>query len=191
MCHLQMLWSEGDIGIQPLGAVMAFQDLEVVHVVAMDQQRCIGKGNDLPWHISADLKHFKEITQGGVVVMGRKTLESMGRALPKRVNWVITRDPEWSFAGTKVAHSIEEALRQAVADVKASAKPDTVFIIGGGEIFKQTMQMTDRLELTHIELDVQGDAYYPEIPADFKKVASAQHIDDKSGIAFEFATYQK
>ena len=86
---------------------MSFQNLEVVHVVAMDQQRCIGQGNQLPWHISADLKHFKEITQGGVVVMGRKTLESMGRTLPKRVNWVITRDPNWAFEGTKVAHSID------------------------------------------------------------------------------------
>lgn len=170
---------------------MAFQDLEVVHVVAMDQKRCIGKGNDLPWHISADLKHFKEITQGGVVVMGRKTLESMGRTLPKRVNWVITRDPAWQFEGTKVAYNIEDALTQAVADVKASEKPNTVFIIGGGEIFKQTIEIADRLELTHVELDVDGDAHYPEIPNTFNKVASEQHIDDKSGIAFEFATYRK
>ena len=81
---------------------MSFQDLEVVHVVAMDQQRCIGKDNDLPWHISADLKHFKKITQGGVIVMGRKTLESMGRALPKRVNWVITRDADWSLKALKL-----------------------------------------------------------------------------------------
>ena len=170
---------------------MTFQNLEVVHVVAMDQQRCIGKNNDLPWHISADLKHFKEITQGGVVVMGRKTLESMGRTLPRRVNWVITRDSNWSFEGTKVAYSIEDALAQAVADVKASEKPESIFVIGGGEIFKQTMNIADRLELTHVELDVQGDAYYPEIPAEFKKVASEQHIDDKTGIAFEFATYRK
>ena len=170
---------------------MTFQNLEVVHVVAMDQQRCIGKANDLPWHISADLKHFKAITQGGVVVMGRKTLESMGRTLPKRVNWVITRDHNWSFEGTKVAYSIEDALTQAVADVQASEKPSSIFIIGGGEIFQQTLNITDRLELTHVELDVQGDAYYPEIPAEFKKVATEQHIDDKTGIAFEFATYRK
>ncbi|MDM1302998.1 dihydrofolate reductase [Acinetobacter indicus] len=170
---------------------MAFQGLEVVHVVAMDQQHCIGKANDLPWHISADLKHFKEITQGGVVVMGRKTLESMGRALPKRVNWVITRDPNWAFEGTKVAYSIEEALTQAVADVQASEKPDSIFIIGGGEIFKQTMDIADRLELTHVELDVQGDAHYPEIPAAFQKVSAEQHLDDKTGIAFEFASYRK
>ncbi|NWK73491.1 dihydrofolate reductase [Acinetobacter sp. SwsAc6] len=170
---------------------MAFQNLEVVHVVAMDQQRCIGKGNDLPWHISADLKHFKEITQGGVVVMGRKTLESMGRTLPKRVNWVITRDQNWQFEGTKVAYSIEDALKHAVTDVEVSEKPNTIFIIGGGEIFKQTLDIADRLELTHVELDVQGDAHYPAIPSDFNKVASEQHIDDKTGIAFEFATYRK
>lgn len=123
--------------------------------------------------------------------MGRKTLESMGRALPKRVNWVITRDTDWSFEGTKVAHTIEDALNQAVADVKASEKPESIYIIGGGEIFKQTMSIADRLELTHVELDVQGHAFYPEIPAEFKKVFSEQHIDDKTGIAFEFATYRK
>lgn len=170
---------------------MSFQNLEVVHVVAMDQKHCIGKGNDLPWHISADLKHFKDITQGGVVLMGRKTLESMGRTLPKRVNWVITRDLDWHFDGTKVAYSIEDALTQAVADVQDSEKPSTLFIIGGGEIFKQTLSIADRLELTHVELDVQGDAHYPDIPAEFKKIASEQHIDDKTGIAFEFATYRK
>lgn len=170
---------------------MTFKNLEIVHVVAMDQQRCIGKGNDLPWHIPADLKHFKEITQGGVVVMGRKTLESMGRALPKRVNWVITRDPNWSFEGVKTATSIEQALTLAIADVQASEKPETLFIIGGGEIFTQTIAIADRLELTHVELNVQGDAHYPEIPNEFKKIASEQHIDDKTGIAFEFATYQK
>ena len=123
---------------------MAFQNLEVVHVVAMDQQHCIGKGNDLPWHISADLKHFKAITQGGVVIMGRKTLESMGRTLPKRVNWVITRDTSWTFDGTKVAYSIKEALAQAVSDVKEKKKPNSIFIIGGGEFFKRTIDMGNR-----------------------------------------------
>ena len=170
---------------------MSYKNFEIVHVVAMDQQRCIGKGNDLPWHISADLKHFKAITQGGVVVMGRKTLESMGRALPKRVNWVITRDPNWNFEGVKVAHSIEEALEHAIVDVKASEKPESIFIIGGGEIFKQTLHIADRLELTHVQLDVQGDAHYPEIPDEFKKIASESQLDEKTAITFEFATYQK
>ena len=170
---------------------MAFQNLEVVHVVAMDNQRCIGKDNDLPWHISADLKHFKEITQGGVIILGRKNFDSIGRPLPKRVNWVITRNHNWNFDGVKVAHSIEEALEKSIPDVQASEKPNTIFIIGGGEIFKQTINIVDRLELTHVDLNVEGDIFYPKIPNDFVKIASEQHIDDKTGIAFEFATYRK
>lgn len=169
---------------------MTWQNTEIVHVVAMDKHHCIGKGNALPWHISADLKHFKAITQGGVVIMGRKTLESMGRALPNRVNWVITRDPAWQFDGVKVAHSIEEALNGALTDVQQAEKA-SLFIIGGGEIFKQTLTIADRLELTHVELDVQGDAHYPEIPEGFRKISSEPHTDEKTGIAFEFATYQK
>lgn len=169
---------------------MAWQDIEVVHVVAMDKNNCIGKGNALPWHISADLKHFKAITQGGVVIMGRKTLESMGRALPNRVNWVITSDPSWQFEGVKVAHSIEDALNEALTDVQHSEKA-SLFIIGGGEIFTQTLNIADRLELTHVDLDVQGDAHYPKISEDFQKVNSEHHQDEKSLVKFEFATYQK
>lgn len=169
---------------------MAWQGIEVVHVVAMDKNNCIGKGNALPWHISADLKHFKAITQGGVVIMGRKTLESMGRALPNRVNWVITRDPSWQFEGVKVAHSIEDALNEALTDVQHSEKA-SLFIIGGGEIFTQTLNIADRLELTHVDLDVQGDAHYPKISEDFQKVNSEHHQDEKSLFKFEFATYQK
>ncbi|ATU46367.1 dihydrofolate reductase [Acinetobacter junii] len=169
---------------------MAWQGIEVVHVVAMDKNNCIGKGNALPWHISADLKHFKAITQGGVVIMGRKTLESMGRALPNRVNWVITRDPSWQFEGVKVAHSIEDALNEALTDVQHSEKA-SLFIIGGGEIFTQTLNIADRLELTHVDLDVQGDAHYPKISEDFQKVNSEHHQDEKSLVKFEFATYQK
>ena len=169
---------------------MAWQGIEVVHVVAMDKNNCIGKGNTLPWHISADLKHFKAITQGGVVIMGRKTLESMGRALPNRVNWVITRDPSWQFEGVKVAHSIEDALNEALTDVQHSEKA-SLFIIGGGEIFTQTLNIADRLELTHVDLDVQGDAHYPKISEDFQKVNSEHHQDEKSLVKFEFATYQK
>ncbi|MEW7104967.1 dihydrofolate reductase [Acinetobacter baumannii] len=169
---------------------MAWQNVEVVHVVAMDKNHCIGKGNALPWHISADLKHFKEITQGGVVIMGRKTLESMGRALPNRVNWVITRDINWHFDGVKIAYSIEDALNAALEDAKNTEK-QALFIIGGGEIFKQTLSIADRLELTHVDLDVQGDAHYPTIPSKFHKTASEQQVDEKSGTSFEFATYKK
>ena len=107
------------------------------------------------------------------------------------MNWVITRDQNWTFDSVKTAPSIEDALEQAIPDVLASEKPESIFIIGGGEIFKQTIHFADRLELTHVDLNVDGDVFYPSIPAEFKKVASESHIDDKTAIAFEFATYRK
>lgn len=171
---------------------MSFQGIEIVHVVAMDRQHCIGKNNSLPWHIPEDLKHFKEITQGGVVVMGRKTLESMGRRLPKRVNWVITRDQEWQFDDVHVGYSIDDVLSKAINDAKDSEKPNSIFIIGGGEIFKQTLDIADRLELTHVGFTVEdGEAFYPALPDRFKKVASTTHFNADAQIEFEFATYKK
>lgn len=167
------------------------QNIQLVQVVAFDCKHCIGKDNQLAWHIPEDLKHFKEITTGGVIVMGRKTFESMGRALPNRVNWVITRDKNWSADGVKVAHSLEDALVQASQDVKSSANPDKLFIIGGGEIFKQTLSMMDCLEITRIDLDVGGDAFYPAIPDDFTLVASEQGISEKTGTKFVFECYRK
>mgnify|MGYP003399239706 CR=1 FL=1 len=169
---------------------MAFENIEVVHVVACDQNNCIGKGNALPWHISEDLQHFKRITQGGIVIMGRKTYESMGRALPNRINWVITRDSSWSADGVKVAHSIEEALKNAAQDLKHVEK-QSLFIIGGGEIFTQTLSIADRLEITHVQLDVQGDAHYPSITDDFVLTEYSDHISEKNAIGFRFAQYLK
>ena len=169
---------------------MAYNGIEIVHVVAMDQQRCIGVDNQLPWHLSDDLKHFKRITQGGVVLMGRKTYDSMGRALPNRINWVLTRDESWQKDGLKVAHDLDHILHQACNDLKQQGH-SSLFIIGGAEIFKQTMDIADRLELTHVNLDVQGDTFYPAIPADFIAVQRQPMQDEKTGTTFEFVTYQR
>lgn len=167
---------------------MAFNNIEVVHVVAFDQQQCIGKGNQLPWHISEDLQHFKRITQGGIVIMGRRTFESIGRPLPHRVNWVVTRDRTWTAEGIKVAHSIDSALEQACFDLEQIEK-QSLFIIGGGQIFTQTLAITDRLEITHIDLDVQGDAFYPVIGDEFVLTEYHDHVSEKDAIAFRFAQY--
>ncbi|XID74296.1 dihydrofolate reductase [Alkanindiges sp. WGS2144] len=167
---------------------MSWNNIELVHVVAMDEQRCIGVDNQLPWHLSDDLKHFKRITQGGVIVMGRKTYDSMGRALPNRINWVLTRDESWQVDGVKVAHSLEEILNKACDDVR-QLEQTSLFIIGGAEIFKQSIPFTDRLELTHVALDVQGDTFYPTIPADFKATQRSPMQDEKTGTVFEFVTY--
>lgn len=167
---------------------MAFNHIEVVHVVACDQQGCIGKDNQLAWHISEDLQHFKAITQDGIVIMGRKTFESMGRALPNRINWVISRDPAWHAPGVKVAHSIQDALLQASLELDQVAK-QSLFIIGGGEIFKQTLDIADRLEVTHVQLAVQGDAFYPSIPEQFRLTHYQDLISAKNEIGFRFAQY--
>ncbi|KAA8734517.1 dihydrofolate reductase [Acinetobacter qingfengensis] len=167
---------------------MAFNNIEVVHVVAFDQHYCIGKNNQMAWHISEDFKHFKEITQGGIIIMGRKTFESIGRPLPNRINWVITHDHQWQHDGVKVAHSIEDALQEASFDLDEVEK-QSLFIIGGGEIFTQTLAITDRLEITHVDLNIQGDAFYPAISKEFVLTQFSDHISEKTQIAFRFAQY--
>jgi dihydrofolate reductase len=168
---------------------MAYQGIEIVHVVAMDTKNCIGVNNQLPWHLPDDLKHFKQITQGGVIVMGRKTYDSMGRALPNRVNWVLTRDHTWTANKVKVAHDLNALLDMAIVDVKALGQT-SLFIIGGAEIFKQTLPFSDRLEITHVVLDVNGDTFYPAIPQDFIVESRQAAQDSNSQTRFEFVRYQ-
>lgn len=168
---------------------MSFQNIEVVHVVACDRQRCIGKNNQLPWHIPEDLQHFKRITEHGIVIMGRKTFESMGRPLPRRINWVVTRDTQWQAEGVRVAHTIGDALQQAVWDLEIVEKP-SLFVIGGGELFAQTLTLADRLEITHIDLDVQGDVFYPDIPDEFEVNQQSAH-QTPEGIGYRFVQYTR
>lgn len=164
------------------------QNIKLIHVVAIDRANCIGKDNQLAWHIPEDLQHFKAITDGGVIVMGRKTFESIGRALPNRINWVISKDKNWTADGVKVANSLEQAIEHACIDVKKSQQPTCLFIIGGGEIFKQTLELADRLEVSHIELEVQGDTFYPAITPDFCAVDTKQGVSSE-GIAYRFVRY--
>lgn len=166
------------------------KNIELVHVVAFDKNHCIGKDNQLAWHIPEDLKHFKDITSGGVIIMGRKTFESMGRVLPNRINWVITRDKNWSADGVKIAYSLESALELASQDIINSDKKQ-LFIIGGGEIFKQTLPIMDRLEITRVDLDVQGDAFYPSIPSEFTLTHNEHGTSAKSSVDYIFETYRQ
>ena len=174
---------------------MSYTNVEVAQVVAISQNHAIGKNNELPWHISADLKHFKQLTDGGIVIMGRKTFESMGsKPLPNRTNFVITTnfDYQADFDNVIIFHNLDDALTQAssLAHGKALA---TIWIIGGEKVFEQAMLFTDRLEITHVDTVIDGaDAFYPAIPNDFVKTnASEKMRDEKSDLAFEFVTYQK
>ncbi len=125
-------------------------------IVAMAQNRVIGKQNQLPWHLPADLKHFKDVTMGKPILMGRKTYDSIGRALPGRCNVIITRDNSLSAPGCIVANSIETALTSV-------AYEDEVFVIGGAALFQQMLDRIQRFYFTIIHEDIDGDVSFPEI----------------------------
>jgi len=124
-------------------------------IVAMSINRVIGRSQKLPWHLPEDLRRFKQITSGHPVVMGRKTFESIGKPLPGRTNIVVSRDKNLTLPGTKVVHSIHDALSPY------DGTQEEVFILGGGEIFEQTLDRADKLYLTLIEEEVEGDTTFP------------------------------
>lgn len=166
------------------------EDIKLVHVVAMSQNRAIGKDNQLLWHIPDDLQHFKRITQGGVIVMGRKTFESLPRLLPNRTHIVITRQPI-KYEGVVMAHSLQDAILLAKAYAHAKQQ-NKIFIIGGGEIYHQSLDMVDVLEITEVDTVIKADAFYPDIDEKFIKTDETETFYcDKSGLGFRFCTWQK
>ncbi|MBD8068077.1 dihydrofolate reductase [Bacillus sp. PS06] len=155
-------------------------------LVAIDKNRLIGKDNDLPWHLPADLAYFKQVTMGHSIVMGRKTYESIGRPLPGRENIVITRDESYSIEGCKVIHSIDEILQLNSADQE-------LFVIGGSEIFKGILPFADKLYLTEIDEEFEGDTYFPEIHFEDWELDSKEKgvKDEKNPYDYYFCVYKK
>jgi dihydrofolate reductase len=125
-------------------------------IVAMSENRVIGRNNQLPWHLPRDLQHFKRTTLHHTVIMGRKTFESMGKPLPQRRNIVITRDRTYRAAGIEIAHGLDEA-------ISLCKNEDEIFIAGGAEIFRQALHGADRMYLTLIHAKIEGDVYFPEV----------------------------
>ncbi|MDR4952034.1 dihydrofolate reductase [Chryseobacterium sp. ES2] len=156
-------------------------------VVAMGEKNEIGFENQLLWHLPKDLKHFKDITSGHPVIMGRKTYESIGKALPNRTNIVVSRKKDWFEEGILIVGSIKEALKFA------KKIDEEVFVIGGGNIYEQTMDMVDRLEVTLVKADLQADTFFPKIdPKIWKKTNEICHEkDEKNGYDFCFQTFEK
>lgn len=155
-------------------------------VVAMARNRAIGLDNQLLWHIAEDMKFFKSLTSGGTVVMGRKTYDSIGRPLPNRRNIVITRNADFRAEGVEVVSSIEAATKLAELDEK-------VFIIGGGEIYRQAIDLVDTLYVTLVDRDYEADTFFPTI--DEKKWSVDSRLDYERGAKFEypfsFITFRK
>lgn len=133
-------------------------------IVAIAKNRAIGKDNKLLWHIPNDLRRFKEITTGHTVIMGRKTYESIGRPLPDRINIIITRNNDYKADGCVTCKSLEEAIEFAKEN-----QENEVFIIGGGEIYSQAINLADKLYLTLVEGNFEADTYFPDY-SDFKKI---------------------
>ena len=157
-------------------------------IAAIGKNNELGKGNTLLWSLPADMKHFKEITYLHPVVMGRKTYESIGRPLPNRRNIVISRDIKYKKEGVEVVQSLAEAL-----DLFSNSDEE-IFIIGGGELYKQTIEIADKLYITHIDASFpDADTFFPEIiPIVFLETSREEHKkDDKNPYDYAFATYTK
>jgi dihydrofolate reductase len=155
-------------------------------IVAMDKKGVIGLEGVLPWRLSADLKHFKAITMGKPLVMGRKTHESIGRSLPGRKNIVLSHAKDFDAEGCTIVHSLDDAF-QAAGDV------DEVMIMGGSGIYDQSLARADRLYLTEVHADVSGDVYFPEFnKGEWLEIEREEHsADEKNNFDYSFVILER
>lgn len=145
-------------------------------LVAMARNRVIGQNNKLPWHLPADLKHFKVLTMGQVIVMGRKTYESIGKPLPGRSNIIITRQAGYAVPGATVVTSIDDAL---LTCEETSSINGENFIIGGETLYRQTLKICQRMYITEIQRDFEGDVFFPEFdPDEWEETQRDKHISE-------------
>lgn len=153
-------------------------------IVATDAQRGIGINNTLPWKLPEDLAHFKRTTTGHPIIMGRKTFDSIGRPLPNRRNIVVTRNGQWAHEGVEAVASLEAAL--ALLDGAEG------FVIGGAEIYQQSLPLADRLIITQIAHTFDCDAFFPALDADtWQETARDEHVSDASGLHYAFVTLRR
>lgn len=157
-------------------------------IAALDRNNGIGRDNTMPWHLPDDFKHFKALTLGKPILMGRKTAESLGRALPGRTNLVLTRSGQVPFAGMRAVASLDEA--RAIA---AGEGADELCVIGGGEIYRLLLDQATDLHLTWVETEVPADTHFPEVDlAHWQEVDRQSHAaDERHAFAFCFVHYQR
>ncbi|WP_395784218.1 dihydrofolate reductase [Aquirufa sp.] len=157
-------------------------------LVAFDENRVIGKNNALIWHLPADLKRFKALTTGHVIIMGRKTFESIGKPLPNRTTIVISRQTNLQIEGVILAHSVEEAILKA-----KSITRDDIFIVGGAEIYTLSLPLVDQVLVTQLHDIFEGDAFFPEISSEMWDLTEQERgiTDDKNTYQFSYVTYTR
>lgn len=165
-------------------------------IAAIGKNNELGKDNHLLWKLPADMKHFRTITSGHPVIMGRKTFESIGRALPNRRNIIITRDVNYAHDGIEVTHSLDEALRLVALEQgrKFEENQDEVeaFIIGGGQIYVEALPKAQKLYISHVDSEIEADIFFPAIGPEWKKVSEEKHpADADNEHSFIFTQYKK
>jgi dihydrofolate reductase len=153
-------------------------------IVAVAHNRVIGVNNTLPWHLPEDLKRFRALTTGHHIIMGRKTYESLGRLLPERTTVIVTRNKAYNVEGALIAGSLEEAVSLCKDDNEA-------FVIGGAELYKDALKLADKLYLTEIDLQVEGDAFFPEFKGSEWKETSREAHTSAQGLPFSYITYNR
>jgi dihydrofolate reductase len=155
-------------------------------IVAMAQNRTIGINNTLPWRCPEDLKHFKALTMGHHMIMGRKTFDSIGKPLPGRTTVIVTRNKDLSIAGCLIAHSLEQAIAACAGD-------EEIFIVGGAQLYAQAMARVDTLYITEIRQDVEGDAHFPEFDkSEWLELAREQRSQETpQPLEYHFVTYRR
>lgn len=165
--------------------------MKIAFVVAIGENREIGKDGVMPWHMPADLAHFKRVTMGKPMIMGRKTFESIGRALPGRDSVVLTRDPDWHAEGAIVAHDIPSALREAEA-AAARRGVDEIAVIGGGVLFDAMLDQADIIHLTELHQAFEADTWFPALGNQWREISRESHpADERNPIAYDFVLLQR
>ena len=157
-------------------------------LVVMNEERVIGVDNKIPWYLPADLQYFKRVTMGHDMLMGRKCFDSIGKALPGRNNIIVTRDPHFFVSNCIVVHSIEEGILWSKKN-----KETELFIIGGGEIYRQSIHLWNRLYLTIVDYPCEGDTFFPEVDlSKWKLISKEDHkADEKNKMNYSFLIYER
>ncbi|AGY92786.1 hypothetical protein SPICUR_09330 [Spiribacter curvatus] len=160
--------------------------MQITFVVAMTDNRVIGQGNDLPWRLPDDMRHFVALTRDKPIVMGRRNYQSIGRPLPRRQNIVMTRDPDWSAPGVEVVHSVAAA-------IAAAGEVDELMVIGGAAIYAAFLPRADRIELTRVRTELAGDTWFPVFEGpDWQRTATTHHpADAEHAYPMDFETWER
>ena len=153
-------------------------------IVAVAKNGVIGVNNTLPWHLPEDLKRFRALTTGHHIIMGRKTYDSLGRLLPGRTTVIVTRNPDYQVEGAIVVHSLEEAIQVCGNDNEA-------FLIGGAELYKDGLKLANKLYLTEIDAEFEGDAHFPAFNQSEWRLIEQESHTSENGLGFSYKTYQR